>query len=65
MQVNENIGLVRKISPDGRGGVTQMQFSRDQMGTKSLTLLKERDTLIKFGAAAHVSLSQGLQGRQA
>jgi hypothetical protein len=31
----------------------------------SLTPLQERDTLIKFGAATHVSSSQGLQGRQA
>jgi hypothetical protein len=29
-----------------------------------LTLLRERDTLIKFGAAAPVSQFQGLQGQQ-
>jgi hypothetical protein len=36
-----------------------------ERGGKSLTPLPERDTLVKFGAATHVSLSQGLQGRQA
>jgi large subunit ribosomal protein L21 len=32
---------------------------------RALTPLPEHDTLIKFGAAAHVSSFQGLQGRQA
>jgi hypothetical protein len=31
---------------------------------QSLTLPKERDTLVKFGAATRVSQFQGLQGRQ-
>jgi hypothetical protein len=32
--------------------------------SKSLTQLREHGTLIKFGAAAHVSTSQGLRERQ-
>jgi large subunit ribosomal protein L21 len=31
---------------------------------ESLTLFRERDTLVKFGAAIHVSSSQGLRERQ-
>ena len=54
--------------PGGGGTLHGWEGDRKQEGKRSnqpLTLQPEHDTLIKFGAAAHVSLSQGLQGRQA
>jgi hypothetical protein len=54
--------------PGGGGTLHGWEENRKQEGKRSnqpLTLQPEHDTLIKFGAAAHVSLSQGLQGRQA